>query len=308
MRDLLLEPVRRVVRDLIDKRLWPVAAVLVAVIVALPLLITGSSNDAAAPAPFASAAPATPGASATAGDDDASVTRRKERAGTFRDPFFKPPKGSAASSSTSVQSSTESAQGDTTSAPAVRERRKAASPTPSAATTPASAASGFVYYRTVVRWNAADGGTPQPIARLKPLGGAAETAALFMGVTKADARYAVFVLGPDASSGGDAGCKPGTNCRMIGLKAGQSQLITVRPADGGATRTYSLHVESIRTVRRSATVVRQRRAQVHRYGRDAVRTMSRDPATALALAAARYDWISGLLRASSAAVVDKASK
>lgn len=306
MRNLLLEPARRVLRDLIDKRLWPIAAVLVAVMLALPLLIAGSSNDATAPTPFAAAAPATPGASAPA-EDGASVTRRKQRAGKVRDPFFRPPTARAASSSTSVQSSTASAPGAATSAATARKRRKAARPAPSTASTP-SAASTFVYYRTVVRWNAADGGTPQPIARLKPLGGVAETAALFMGVTKADARYAVFVLGPDASSGGDAGCKPGTGCRMIGLKAGQSQLIRVRPAGGGATRTFSLHVESIRTVRRSAKVVRQRRAQVHRYGRDAVRTMSQDPATALALAAARYDWASGLLRASTAAAVDKAAK
>lgn len=309
MKRLLLEPAQRIARDLIDKRLWPVAVLLVAAIAVLALVIGGSSNGAAEPAPLASVAPATPGAAAPVQDDDSSVTRKKERTGKVRDPFFRPPKEATASSSSSVQSSAAgSSQAGTTSTPSPRKGSTTAARNPSAPPATPPVRSGSVYYRTVVRWNAADGGTPQAIARLKPLGGAANPAALFMGVTKANARYAVFVLGPRATSEGDAGCKGGTSCRMIGLKVGQSQLVTVRSADGRTKRMYSLHIESIGAVRTGAAVADRRRTKVHRYGRDAWRVMLQDPTTALALAAARYNQNSGLLRASTTTAVRKPAK
>ena len=42
----LLDPVRAIVADLIRKRLWPVALVLVIALVAVPALIASSSSEA----------------------------------------------------------------------------------------------------------------------------------------------------------------------------------------------------------------------------------------------------------------------
>ena len=86
---------KNIVHDLIEKRLWPVALLLVVALVAVPVLLGGGS--AAAPASDSAAVAGgtgTGGQSAVSLDTAAGQERAYERSGKVRNPF-KQPKGAA---------------------------------------------------------------------------------------------------------------------------------------------------------------------------------------------------------------------
>lgn len=312
----LLPALRRLVGDLVDKRLWPVALGLVIALVAIPLTLGGSASESPAPGAAGStepdpAAAANPAATAK----QTTASSGKPRGGRIDDPFFDPPRTRAASQSVAAGGSTKALAEKTPSAtpkPATAAKPRQAKSRPRPATTPAKSApppAVATYLRTVVRINPAAGHPANAIARLTPLGGAAEPAALFFGVTKADARarYAVFVLGPNATSHGEAICKGATGCRMFGLKAGDAQTVTLRRSSGRRLR-FTLRVESIRAISTDAARAATRRAHVHPDGRRALRVMRADAATAAALRAAQFDTQGGLLVSSDAGDAQDASQ
>src|SRR4051794_33495461 len=87
---------RNILKDLVDKRLWPVALLLVGALVAVPVVLGRSGGDTAAPppAPIADAAPG----SAAAGSSvnraavslDTEPSDRRHLDGKVRDPFSAP--------------------------------------------------------------------------------------------------------------------------------------------------------------------------------------------------------------------------
>jgi hypothetical protein len=240
---------------------------------------------------------------------------RKDRGGPIDDPFFDPPRKHADAQSAVAGGSTRAVGEQTSSATpkpatAAKHRPPAARPTPATPAKPATAPAAASYLRTVVRLNRADGNPANAIARLTPLGGVTDPAALFFGVTKTDsrARYAVFVLGPDATSHGEAICKGATGCRMFGLRAGDTQTVTLRRRGDGHRMQFTLRVESIRAISTDAGHAATRRAHVHPDGRRALRAMRADAATAAALRAADYDTRAGLLVSSDAGAVQDASR
>jgi hypothetical protein len=338
----LLASVRGIGRDLIDKRLWPVAVLLLAALVAVPVLIGGSSGPE--PVPPGIVAAAEPGAAAATAPATASTTGKRattrttaskaEGRGEMNDPFFDPPAspseagagaaGGGAAGGAATRAVAKSPTGEAAPRPgtapeakapasakakaeAATPSRTAPSSAPRATPTPTTTAPASSYLRTVVRVNGAAGGKALPISRLTPIGGARNPGAVFLGVAKAGARYAVFVLGPHATSRGPATCKGETDCRMIGLRAGQTQVVTVRRPNG-AVRRFTLRVQSIRAVRASAARARAARARIHADGRKVVRDLRRHAPSAAALRTARYDSRAGLLRAARARPVKNASE
>ena len=153
-----------------------------------------------------------------------------------------------------------------------RRRRRPAAPatpapaTPAATATPATpvatrAPSGpstaLRYLRTAVRVNGNGGSWPRPMARLTPIGGAA-TPPRCSSASRPPARATRSSCSPRTPRrSGDATCKRATECRLIGLKAGQTQVVTVRRS-GGGVRRFSLQVRSIRAVWGSAARARER--------------------------------------------------
>lgn len=303
----LADTLRQVGRDLVEKRLWPVALLLVVVAVAAPMLIGGSAPEVAAPAAVATDPPAVaavtpPGAART----------KTTRGGRIDDPFYDPPEPARESSGTTAASgggaSTAAPAGDggaaSASAPAPPTKAAARSerpPTPARSQnppTPAQAVSTSRYYRAVVHWGTG-AAKPHPIARLTPLGARGHLAALYLGITRADGLWAIFVLGPNSTSRGDGICKPGTGCRMIGLKAGDRQRVTVRGSDGRITRQFWLRIRSVKSVVTTERAARAGRARVHREGLSVLREMRQVPVLAAVLAKARYNRASGLLDATA---------
>jgi hypothetical protein len=289
MKDRLLSGARTIVRDLISKRLWPVAIALVVALVAVPVLV-GSSGTAVSPPPPAAVVPATSGAGASP-DQAISVSAPavlgKSRPGPVSDPFFDPAaeraKSLAPSTSTSTpaptQTSTPTATAPKTAGPTTVTPQPAA---PSGDQTPAAAPSGIGVYRARVRWGADDTAKVRGLSRLEPLGGTSNPALLYLGTTENHSR-AVFLLGPNALAKGEAACGEKT-CRVIGLKAGESIEVGVVGVDGGANRRFALSIESIaKTVVRTEDAALALRARVDKDGRPVLRAMIKDPKTAAAI-------------------------
>jgi hypothetical protein len=134
---------KNVAKDLVEKRLWPVAALLVAALVAVPIVV---GRSGAAPA----AAPVTPPAGESAGTADAPGTSRVTLAtgddvvhdhGAVRDPF----RASAAKAKAGASSSTTTAKAapaPSSPAPsAVTASKAATGASPSAAVRPRAGSS-----------------------------------------------------------------------------------------------------------------------------------------------------------------------
>ena len=311
----LIDPLKRIASDLVERRLWPVAVALLVAIVAVPIVL-GGGGETASPAPVAPTAAQSPASkSLITVADTAATTPPSSRAGKIKDPFYDPPEAPQETvAATSAPAPAAPADGGGVPAPETPAAGPPAVETPvetpvePAPTTTVTPAAKGDYYRTVVRWYADDSGKARPISRLTPLGGDIDTAALFLGVAKSSGTYAVFLLGPDATSTGEAACEDGTDCRVIGLERGQSQRVTVPSPDGGAPRTYTLEVASVRSVETDAATARRMRARVHADGRDVMRRMWQDGPTAAALGPIGYDQDAGLLVKRASATAAKASE
>ena len=324
----LLDPIRAIVADLIRKRLWPVALVLVIALVAVPALIASSSSEA--PSGMAAVTPTPPAPAPATAPAEATSESDAERGGRVRDPFFDPPatpgestgpKSGAPSADAPAKTVAKEpgatkpeaqAKADAPTKPEAQAKADAptkatpnapaqeARPTPPPATGRSAPVLG-THYRTAARVGSAAGATTRPLARLTPVGRRSDPAALYLGVMKVGTPYAVFVLGRHSTSNGEATCAADTHCRIMGLLPGDSETITVRRTDGRPARRIVLHVASVMRVRTSAATARTMRAKVHPYGRTAMRAMSRSNVVAGALGRLGYRRGSGLLYSVAAA-------
>jgi hypothetical protein len=285
----LLDPIRQAARDLVQKKLWPIAVVLLVALVAVPIVIGGSSEDTPAPVPTAAATAAPDTAASLVTVVDQPVTGDDDRSGKIEDPIYNPPKPPPVEATT----------GSTPSAPSTPSTDATtggnAAPGDTTPAQPAEPVAKPTYYRTEVRWYENTFAKPRPITRLTPLGGLVDTAALYMGVgSGSKGLHAIFLLGPTATADGEGECVD-ENCRAIGLKSGQTRLVTVQPADGSEARQYILEVVSVRAITTDAADARTMRAKVHPDGRDVMRSMWEDGPTATALKPFQYDYARGVL-------------
>lgn len=276
---------RNVLDDLVEKRLWPVAAGLVAALVAVPLLL-GSGGSAAkpAPAPAAKTAENPPLASqalvSMTQDDTTAPAKAKDRPGSVRNPFKQlhvpkpvaPATASSAASGGPRPSSGGGASGgttapSTTSGTAVAPT-KAPATAPVSAPKPTAAPNALDVYRVSISFGP-DGQQRKVIdnpPRLLSLPSLQSPMFVFYGVTHtAKGTRVVFLTDPSSNPAGDGTCLPsGTFCEMVVMKVGDIESFTV-PAppsatavpDAGATTTpatppapagYTVRVRSISKV------------------------------------------------------------
>ena len=82
-----MNPIKNIFRDLVERRLWPVALLLVAAAVAVPVYLGRSSNDGAAdtPAPAQTAQAGAKASKAAVSLDE--TTDESDGAGKARNPF-----------------------------------------------------------------------------------------------------------------------------------------------------------------------------------------------------------------------------
>jgi len=241
---------RDIKTDLVEKRLWPVAALLAVALVAVPLLLGSSappenSADTTANVPPAAQAPPS-GTSVVALE---APVGRAPLAGHAKDPFVQkflpkpapepsgttgapaggqPPSSGGQGGSSGGGGSTGSGNGGGNSGGGGKK------PVYTTATVDA----------TMTR----AGGRPRTyrgLQRLTPLPSSLNPILVFLGVL-ADGRTAVFLVSSDAKAQGDGSCKPSrSTCQTVQLKAGQTEFFDLKTSIG--TVQYELDLIRVRS-------------------------------------------------------------
>lgn len=264
-------------RDLVQRKLWMVVALLVVAIVAVPVLLlksSGAAGGAAVPLPPSPAStPATTTTATTA--EPAPVPVKQLISSIPRNPFASgqpklsskpasPSKSESSSSSTGSSSTTATSQqaamvsptpsdsgssSDSSSGSAASSSGGSGSATATVASAPTTrtvvAPPSWTVYSVAVRSGKT---TTEPvhhnIAWLTPLPSATQPDALFLGVM-AGGQQAAFALGSGLVAKGPGLCRPAhTQCDIILLKAGQTEQL-LAPNSKGAEQQRLLHVVQI---------------------------------------------------------------
>jgi hypothetical protein len=246
-----MKPVKDLFHDLVDRRLWPVALLLVVAIVAVPVLL-GSKSDGATTTGDASAATAAAGtASGPVAVSDTSVVattasgrglRRDARVNPFvyRGVFVKGKKTTKAKSTST----------GATSASADSGSKSGSTGGTSGATqsTPAAKSTAPVYKLASVRvrfGRVESARKERGISRLSPLPGSDSPVLIDMGVVPGT-KTVVFLVSSDVHAEGDGRCKPSAaSCQTVWVKEGQTEFFDVTKADG-TVRQYQLDVVSVK--------------------------------------------------------------
>jgi hypothetical protein len=246
-----------VIDDLRQKRLWPVAAVLVVALVAVPALLSTSAKStpvAAAPTPAPSGAtgPALP----TVRVNNAAIHTHLR--GHGRDPFKQPHSGKASSATTSTTTTTASGAGSTGSggsgatgsgtsttattpttttptAPPTTTTTTTTTTTPQAPPTPPGLTDTQSYAVTFAITNDTGGlDTIDPLERLSVLPGARQPLLVYLGVLKGGHRV-LFAVRPGAFVKGPGDCAPGrVDCEVLSLAV--DQIETLSNGDGSSAQ------------------------------------------------------------------------
>lgn len=250
-------------RQLVRRRLWPVALLLVAALVAVPMFLAQDPEpavDTAAPAP----APAVNSELAeapivTAAADDTSKAGRKPL-GKSHDIFkstVKPPK---AAKVTKVEPKAKD-EADTpepaTETPASGGGGGTTTPATPVDPTPAPKPKTYPLNSLTVRFGSHGSMKQSNVTRDEALPSTSQPLLIFLGLSK-DRGTASFLLAAGAVAQGDGECHPTPeSCETIRLDAGETEFIDVVDATGAVTGQYQLdllkiHAKAKRSAARSA--------------------------------------------------------
>jgi hypothetical protein len=298
---------KNILRDLIDKRLWPVAIALIIALVAVPVVLGGGSES---PAPDVAAVPATTsttksGATAKVVSLEAATTGEKiTRDGKVRDPFLQHhvPKKVDDTPATTGTTTTDPATGtttDTTTAPTTGGSDTGTggtSTTPSTTTTTTKPKTKGSTQTYGVAFKFGEAGTQKSyknVARLTPLPSTDTPFFVYLGLSD-DGKSAIFLIDGDAEPSGDGTCLPSPDdCQQIALKVGDLEFLELGSGTGGLVQ-YQLEMTAItKTEVKNKATAAKARARESRAGREYIREIvAADPD---ALAAWSYSKDLGLL-------------
>jgi hypothetical protein len=245
---------RNLVSDLVEKRLWPVALLLVGALVAVPFLLGGGSKaDTAATATATPAATSTTTATTIRVSEDTNVATIAP-IGAKHNPF-KQPKAEKAATADEGATTTPSTPDPTPTASdtgSTGGTTTPSTPTPSTTTTPSHSTptpktdENTKAIRVDLSFGE-PGSTKQKdrtdIARLSALPSADKPIVIFLGVKK-DKKTATFLISSDATATGDGSCKPSaTNCQTIEMQEGDSTFLDIDL--GAGVRQFRLDVDRV---------------------------------------------------------------
>jgi hypothetical protein len=294
---------RSLFADLVEKRLWPIALLLAITAVAVPVVLGRSGAGTGAPAAPPATAAAGGAAAATPAVELVGPAAVRGRSGPVRDPFRRSTKAAAKTTThggaQAKKSATSAAGSTSTGAPTDSTPAATADGAPVAATPAAGDSPAASVYRARVRWGRDEHAAVSGLSRLQPLGGSSNPGLLYLGATQGGAR-AVFLLGPNASADGDGTCAEKT-CRVLRLKAGDTTVVTVHGDEGATPQRFTLVVDAIRRhAAETEAAAGKLRARVDRDGRDVLREIIKDSATAAAIGQFRFDRTLGAVVATTA--------
>ncbi|HEX7291603.1 MAG TPA: hypothetical protein VF250_10805 [Conexibacter sp.] len=251
-----MRPLRNLLNELVERRLWPVALLLVLALVAVPLLLAkpAASTDDGAPAattpPAAQAAAAAaaraPGDTPPGGEPVVAVAQADEPSaplrGRAKNPFRQQHLEATSTTTASTAGVVSSAGGSDTSGSA----GGGGAGGDSDGQTPSSPQQTYSYATIDVRFGKAGLKLRKldDVPRLTPLPSAAEPIVVFLGM-RADRQTAVFLVSTDVHAQGEGRCVPSRKtCEAIVLKRGDVALLDFADADGSVTQ-YELDLVDV---------------------------------------------------------------
>ena len=273
-----MRPLRNVLNELVERRLWPVALLLVLALVAVPLLL--SKSDAGAPAtPTATEAPAAiasaarkPGDTPPGGEPVVSVAQAQQPSAPLRghakDPFRQQHVDRPATGTVTATAGAAGAGSGGTSTPAPSDGGTGGSGG-SGGQTPPTPSPTYVYASVDVQFGHA-GHTLraiEDIPRLTPLPNANHPIVVFLGMRR-DRETAVFLVSTDVHVQGLGQCVPsGKDCEAIELREGDAALLDYTQPDG-TVQQYELDLDRVTLHQTtSKAVAQQAYARASRRGR-----------------------------------------
>lgn len=228
-------------RQLVERRLWPVAVLLVAALAAVPVLL--KSGDDAAATPPATATTAADGTQATlvTASDPAEADEHPKVLGDRKNPFqpahvakaAKTPAETASSSSSAAATGGASAGGSSSASSGGSTGSAGGSygpVTPSVPTTPTTPTTSKPKYSTysleVAFGDPVAELAKREVKRLTGLPGGPTPAVIYIGLMP-DHKTAVFVVDAGVSVQGDGACEPSpTQCQTLRMKGGDTVFLT----------------------------------------------------------------------------------
>jgi hypothetical protein len=254
--------VRNLLSDLVARRLWPVAVVLLAALVAVPVLLAGDVE--APPAPQASAEPDLGSSPLVSVASDEPIGGHTP---IGRNPFAQKRVAPPAEVSTGItpgggQNPSQGGAGGSTvnvgggidvtgGLPALDDVDLVPVGGGGPATPKSDARDS---YRVDIRFGK-DGSLSarNDVPRLSPLPSADDPFFVFMGVL-ADGETALFLVSSDAEATGDGTCKPTpANCERVEMQAGETEFFDVTTPDGAVVQ-YQLDLVRVARVRATSPV------------------------------------------------------
>jgi hypothetical protein len=256
-------------RQLVRRRLWPVAVLLLAGLVAVPFLLAKEPKPVVPPPPLpvqetTAAEEAATGDPVVALASEGDRSRRRRVLGSRKDPFEPAPAPKQQDDGDDQQQpptdqpsdalpTDPSGGGTAPTSPPV-----GVPPTEPVPTEPAPKMKTYPPDALIVRFGDAEGGSlaRTTLAKLEALPddtGDAETepVLVYMGLTKDD-KHAIFLVGAGAEVTGDGECKPHpSSCETIHLRKGETEFFDVTDDEGKVVAQYQLDLIDIKVRKKS---------------------------------------------------------
>jgi fructose-specific phosphotransferase system component IIB len=240
-------------RGLVRKKLWPVALLLVAALVAVPFTLAKEPE-----APFTSAQPVKKeeGLPATfvSVAEDGEVTERRRVLGVSKDPFApaelsKKTKAVIAKAKAKAKAEKDAAKKSDSKSGSSKSGGssdgKGSEPPASDAPAPAKT---YPKNSVKVRFGLVDSELDSTVVERLAVLPSVETPVLVYRGVEEGGKVAVFELTGSVTAQGDGGCEPSPeDCQILRLRAGETQFITVTDTGTETDAQYQLDVVKIHT-------------------------------------------------------------
>jgi hypothetical protein len=245
-----MSAVRGLLRDLIDRKLWPIAVLLLAAAIAVPVYLGRSSSDEVEPPLPGAVQHADTGKASKAAVSIEDPASDDKRPGGVRNPFKQlhvPKKPTAAQTPAPDAGADQPASGSTGgsdgSEPPLSPGGTGGSGDGGGSKPKPSSGDPLDTYHLSLRFGRAESAqlkTYHDVARLSPLPTADNPFFVYTGVLK-DGKTAVFLLSSDATATGDGHCRPSPkSCQTIEVKEGDTEFFDLTV--GGQDVQYQLDV------------------------------------------------------------------
>ncbi len=243
--------VRGILRDLVERKLWPIAVLLLVAAVAVPVYLgRASADEADAPLAATNQQAGAGKASKAAVKLDEDVSGDDDRSGGVRNPFKqlhvpKPAETPTAGANKAPDADQPSSSGGSDgSEPPLAPGGSGGSG--DGGSKPKSSGDPLDVYHLSLRFGRAEASqlkTYHDVARLSPLPTADNPFFVYTGVLK-DGKTAVFLLSSDATATGDGHCRPSPkSCQTIEVTEGDTEFFDLTV--GGSAVQYQLDVVKV---------------------------------------------------------------